>query len=187
MIGPIGQWVIETACRQVNLWRQQGLKLYLSVNISGRQRDLGLDAQSLAATLKEIGFPANELVLEITEGMLLDNSNKTVDWLKSFSDLGVHLAIDDFGTGYSALSYLKRFPINMLKIDREFISEMTCDSEDILLVEAIISMARSLKLRLIAEGVETTEQRELLVQMGCEYLQGYLFCKLFLQTHLLLG
>ena len=177
LIGPIGQWVIETACRQVNLWRQQGLKLYLSVNISGRQRDLGLDAQSLAATLKEIGFPANELVLEITEGMLLDNSNKTVDWLKSFSDLGVHLAIDDFGTGYSALSYLKRFPINMLKIDREFISEMTCDSEDILLVEAIISMARSLKLRLIAEGVETTEQRELLVQMGCEYLQGYLFCK----------
>lgn len=177
LIGPIGQWVLETACQQVNLWRQQGIKLYLSVNISGRQRDLGLDATLLQQILNHAHFPANELVLEITEGMLLDNSDATIAWLQSFSDMGVHLAIDDFGTGYSALSYLKRFPIDMLKIDREFISEMTVNSDDSLLVEAIISMARSLKLRLIAEGVETDEQRELLLQLGCEYLQGYFFCK----------
>jgi len=177
LIGPIGQWVLETACRQVNLWRQQGLKLYLSVNISGRQRDLGLDASSLQSILEQSHFPADELVLEITEGMLLDNSDATIEWLQSFSDIGVHLAIDDFGTGYSALSYLKRFPIDMLKIDREFISEMTVNSDDSLLVEAIISMARSLKLRLIAEGVETDEQRKLLLSLGCEYLQGYFFCK----------
>ena len=177
LIGPIGEWVLKTACTQVSEWRQRGLKLYLSVNISGKQRDLGLDAEQLDAILTTTHFPANELVLEITEGMLLDNSDETIRWLQSFSDLGVHLAIDDFGTGYSALSYLKRFPIDMLKIDREFISEMTVQSDDSLLVEAIISMARSLKLRLIAEGVETQEQRELLYQLGCEYLQGYYFCK----------
>lgn len=177
LIGPIGQWVLETACRQVNAWRQQGFKIYLSVNISGRQRDLGLDASSLKTILEKSHFPADELVLEITEGMLLDNRDATIDWLQSFSNMGVHLAIDDFGTGYSALSYLKRFPIDMLKIDREFISEMTVNNEDALLVEAIISMARSLKLHLVAEGVETEEQRKYLLSLGCEYLQGYFFCK----------
>lgn len=177
LIGPIGEWVLETACHQVSLWHQQGVKLYLSVNISGRQRGLGLNAALLNKILGQTQLPASQLVLEITEGMLLDNSDATIEWLQSFSDLGVHLAIDDFGTGYSALSYLKRFPINMLKIDREFISELTLNNEDALLVKAIISMARSLNLRLIAEGVETEAQRLLLHQLGCEYLQGYHFSK----------
>lgn len=177
LIGPIGQWILETACRQVSQWHQQGLKFYLSVNISGRQRDLGLDAELLSSILERTELAAGQLVLEITEGMLLDNSDETIAWLQSFCDLGIHLAIDDFGTGYSSLSYLKRFPIDTLKIDREFIRELTLDNEDALLVEAIISMARSLKLRLIAEGVETAEQRSALFRLGCEYLQGYHFSR----------
>ncbi|WP_417579084.1 EAL domain-containing protein [Nitrincola sp.] len=177
LIGPIGQWVLETACQQVSQWQQQGLKLYLSVNISGRQRDLGMDAPLLRRILMQAKLPAEQLVLEITEGMLLDNSDETIAWLQSFCDLGVHLAIDDFGTGYSALSYLKRFPIDTLKIDQGFVRDLTLDNEDALLVEAIISMARSLKLRLIAEGVETEEQRHVLFSLGCEFLQGYYFAK----------
>ena len=177
LIGPIGQWVLETACAQVSQWHQQGMKLYLSVNISGRQRDLGMDAPLLHRILQESRLGAEQLVLEITEGMLLQNSNETIAWLQSFCDLGVHLAIDDFGTGYSALSYLKRFPIDTLKIDREFVRDLTLDNEDARLVEAIISMARSLKLRLIAEGVETAEQRHVLHSLGCEFLQGYYFAK----------
>ncbi|WP_327124450.1 putative bifunctional diguanylate cyclase/phosphodiesterase [Nitrincola sp. A-D6] len=177
LIGPIGQWVLETACQQISLWQQQGLKLYLSVNISGRQRNLGMDAPLLHRILQESRLEAAQLVLEITEGMLLENSEETIAWLQSFCDLGVHLAIDDFGTGYSALSYLKRFPIDTLKIDREFVRDLTLDNEDALLVEAIISMARSLKLRLIAEGVETAEQRNVLFSLGCEFLQGYYFAK----------
>lgn len=177
LIGPIGQWVLETACQQVSQWQQQGLKLYLSVNISGRQRDLGMDAPLLRRILMQAKLSAEQLVLEITEGMLLDNSDETIAWLQSFCDLGVHLAIDDFGTGYSALSYLKRFPIDTLKIDREFVRDLTLANEDALLVEAIISMARSLKLRLIAEGVETAEQRAVLFSLGCEFLQGYYFAR----------
>ncbi|KAA0874131.1 sensor domain-containing protein [Nitrincola tapanii] len=177
LIGPIGLWILETTCRQVKAWRDQGHQLYLSVNISGRQRDLGLDAESLQQILHNTELPADQLVLEITEGMLLDDSDETIVWLRAFKDLGVHLAIDDFGTGYSSLSYLKRFPIDTLKIDREFIRDLTLDNEDALLVEAIISMAHSLKLRLIAEGVETAEQRCILYQLGCGYLQGFHFAR----------
>ncbi len=177
LIGPIGLWVLETACSQLTLWNSEGHHLYLSVNISGRQRDLGLDATQLSSILDKTGFKPDQLVLEITEGLLLDYSDDTIVWLQAFKDIGVHLAIDDFGTGYSSLSYLKRFPIDTLKIDREFVRDLTQDSEDALLVEAIISMAKSLKLRLIAEGVETEEQRQLLNELGCQYQQGYLFAR----------
>ncbi|WP_409523210.1 EAL domain-containing protein [Nitrincola sp. MINF-07-Sa-05] len=177
LIGPIGLWVLETACSQLTHWNSEGHHLYLSVNISGRQRDLGLDATQLASILDKTGFKPDQLVLEITEGLLLDYSDDTIVWLQAFKDIGVHLAIDDFGTGYSSLSYLKRFPIDTLKIDREFVRDLTQDSEDALLVEAIISMAKSLKLRLIAEGVETEEQRQLLDELGCQFQQGYLFAR----------
>jgi len=177
MIGVIGQWVLETACQQAGQWITKGYNLYLSVNLSGRQRSLGLDEVVLRRILESTAFKPENLVLEITEGMLLDNSHSTIEWLTSFSRMGVQLAIDDFGTGYSALSYLKRFPIDILKIDREFIRELGHNTQDMLVVKAIISMAKSLKLRIIAEGVETDEQLTILKGLNCEFVQGYLFSK----------
>jgi EAL domain-containing protein (putative c-di-GMP-specific phosphodiesterase class I) len=116
------------------------------------------------------------LILEITESLLIQDSEETVAWLQGFKDLGISLAIDDFGTGYSSLSYLKRFPVDTLKIDREFIRDLNNDRYADSLVSAIISMAASLELRLIAEGVETEKQRLSLITQGCRFMQGYLFC-----------
>ena len=175
MIGPIGLWVLKTAAQQVVRWHQQGYEISLSVNLSERQKDLGLNAQQLDALLKETGLAPSLLTLEMTESLLMEDSNDCQQWLTSLKSLGCHLAIDDFGTGYSSLSYLKRFPIDLLKIDRAFIQDLTENSEDRLLVEAIISMAGSLKLGLVAEGVEHPEQRQILAQLGCHKLQGYLF------------
>ncbi|SFX09809.1 EAL domain-containing protein [Marinospirillum alkaliphilum] len=175
LIGPIGYWVLETACHQAAVWNRQGAGLYLSVNLSGRQKELGLTAEVLARLLQQSGLQARDLMLEITESLLLDDHRGAAEWLASFKALGVQLAIDDFGTGYSSLSYLKRYPLDTLKIDRSFIRDCTNNPEDALLVDAIIAMARSLKLKLIAEGVETAEQQTHLQSLGCELLQGYLF------------
>ncbi|EXJ12773.1 putative bifunctional diguanylate cyclase/phosphodiesterase [Nitrincola nitratireducens] len=177
LIGSIGEWVLDTALMHAKNWHNQGQKLYISVNLSRRQLDLGMNDKKLSALLSKHQFDPSYLVLEITESLLLDNSDTTVIRLESIKDLGVHLAIDDFGTGYSSLSYLKRFPIDSLKIDKEFVRDLTSDSDDVELVTAIIAMARSLKLRLIAEGVETEEQRKILLRLGCEFLQGYYFAK----------
>ncbi len=176
LIGSIGEWVLETACRQVQQLHAAGHSLYLSVNISERQRDLGLDAEAVARVLSYHQLDPAQLILEITEGLLLQDSAETVSWLQGFKALGVSLAIDDFGTGYSSLSYLKRFPVDTLKIDREFIRDLNSDRYADSLVSAIISMAASLELRLIAEGVETEKQRLTLIGQGCSYMQGYLFC-----------
>ncbi|GAA0681179.1 hypothetical protein GCM10009104_02140 [Marinobacterium maritimum] len=176
LIGSIGEWVLETACEQVQQFYAAGHELYLSVNISERQRDLGLDADAVASVLKHHQLDPSRLILEITEGLLLQDSQETVAWLQGFKGLGISLAIDDFGTGYSSLSYLKRFPVDTLKIDREFIRDLNSDRYADSLVSAIISMAASLELRLIAEGVETEKQRLTLIGQGCNYMQGYLFC-----------
>ena len=177
LIGAIGEWVLETACAQLKNWSDRGLHLYLSVNISERQRELGLDADVVKNILQRYKINPEQLVLEITEGLLLQDSEDTIDWLKGFKRIGVHLAIDDFGTGYSSLSYLKRFPVDTLKIDREFVRDLNADRYADSLVSAIISMAASLELRLIAEGVETEAQRATLSQQGCQFMQGYLFCR----------
>ena len=177
LIGRIGEWVLETACEQVSRLGKAGHSLYLSVNISERQHDLGLDAEAVAAVLAHYQLPPENLILEITESLLLQDSKETVAWLQGFKELGVSLAIDDFGTGYSSLGYLKRFPVDTVKIDREFIRDLDTDRYADSLVSAIISMAASLELRLIAEGVETDKQRLTLVSQGCRYMQGYLFCK----------
>lgn len=177
LIGSIGEWVLETSCAQVSRLNKEGQALYLSVNISERQRDLGLDADAVSAVLEHHDLKPEWLLLEITEGLLLQDSEETVTWLEGFKALGVSLAIDDFGTGYSSLGYLKRFPVDTLKIDREFIRDLNTDRYADSLVSAIISMAASLELRLIAEGVETDKQRLTLVSQGCCYMQGYLFCR----------
>jgi diguanylate cyclase (GGDEF)-like protein/PAS domain S-box-containing protein len=176
LIGSIGEWVLETACRQIQTLTAAGHELYLSVNISERQRDLGLNAAAVSRVLAEHQMSPARLILEITESLLIQDSEETVAWLQGFKDLGISLAIDDFGTGYSSLSYLKRFPVDTLKIDREFIRDLNNDRYADSLVSAIISMAASLELRLIAEGVETEKQRLSLITQGCRFMQGYLFC-----------
>ncbi len=175
LIGVIGDWVLKTACAQARRWRSSGLKIGMSVNLSCGQRSLGLTSWSLASILQDTGLPGEALTLEITEGVLVEDSAEVVDWLLGFKRLGVSLSVDDFGTGYSSLSYLKKFPVDVLKIDRAFVSDMVNSRQDASLVKAILAVGKSLGLKLVAEGVETEQQRELLSAYGCSYLQGYLF------------
>lgn len=175
---PVGEWILETACAQLQAWRSAGRILpRLSINLSGRQFfDPGLKLQ-LERLLKNTGLEPQALELEITETVLMQNDRATRDNLEGLQALGLRLSIDDFGTGYSSLSYLKRFPIDTLKIDRSFIRDLSTDPDDAAIVSAIIVMAHSLKMEVVAEGVETQEQLDFLRSRDCDTLQGYLFSK----------
>lgn len=178
LIVPLTQWVLRHACEQVQAWRTMGLaSLRISVNISAidlRQHDF---VDKLAAILNETGLPATLLELEITERVLMQNVDDTVQMLNRIKAMGVRLALDDFGTGYSSLSYLRRFPIDVLKIDQSFVQGLHENSQDAQLISAIIGMGRSLELSIIAEGVETVEQLNFLKTLQCEEGQGFLFSK----------
>ncbi|MBY8948062.1 EAL domain-containing protein [Pseudomonas sp. SH10-3B] len=178
LIVPVTQWVLRHACEQAQAWRTMGLApLRISVNISAidfRQREF---VDNLAAILKQTGLPPNLLELEITESVLMQNVDDTVDILNRIKAMGVRLALDDFGTGYSSLSYLRRFPIDVLKIDQSFVRGLHENSQDAQLISAIIGMGRSLELNIIAEGVETVEQLNFLRSQQCEEGQGFLFSK----------
>lgn len=176
-IQEIGLWVLETACKQLSAWHAEGNDYYLSVNISGRQIAEGISPSLLAATVQRYGVSPSRLVLEITEGVLLTDVSQALNWLNEVRDLGFRVYLDDFGTGYSSLSYLKRFPVNTVKIDKSFVRDMSSNSSDLALVGAIIAMARSLSLEVVAEGVETLAQLQLLQQMQCRSIQGYYFSK----------
>jgi len=176
LIRSIGNWVLEQACLQAAVWRREfnpGLKV--SVNLSGRQMKRANMAETLSGILQRVGLPADALILEITESLLMSDDPDISADLLSIQSMGVMLAVDDFGTGYSSLSYLKHLPVEMLKIDRSFVMDLPDDSEDAALVQAILSIAESLGLMVVAEGVETGEQAQFLRDHGCQLAQGYLF------------
>ena len=180
LIVEIGDWVFREAVRWAKRW--SGLTcddFQISINISPVQLKTDGDAQEQAwlAYLEALHFPATGVVLEITEGLLLEDNNKVQEKLRRYKHAGIQMAIDDFGTGYSSLSYLKKFDIDFLKIDRSFIRNLGIDPNDRVLSEAIIMMAHQLGLKVIAEGVETEEQSNFLLASGCDYAQGYLFSK----------
>lgn len=178
LIIPIGEWVIKTVCTQIKTWQNQGYIVpRVAINLSGRQfRDKDL-TKNIARILNETGVEAEYITLEITESMLIDNIEKVVETLKCLSEMGIHISIDDFGTGYSSLSYLKRFPIHTLKIDRTFVRDIVTDKNDRTIVAAIIAMAHSLEMDVIAEGIETEEQLNLLIAQKCDHYQGYYFSR----------
>lgn len=176
LIIPITEWVLATACRQAQKWQEAGLPLMrMAVNISSRHfREAGLDMM-VERVLTETGMPPEYLELELTESVIMEYTDATVQTIGRLWAIGVQLALDDFGTGYSSLSYLKRFPMHVLKVDRSFIKDLTIDSGDAALTRAIIVMAHSLEMQVVAEGVETAEQLEYLRNEGCDFIQGYYY------------
>jgi diguanylate cyclase (GGDEF)-like protein/PAS domain S-box-containing protein len=177
LILPIGQWVLETACAQIKAWERDALTrdLVLAVNVSARQfRQADFVTQVQAVVQRQSINPAL-LKLELTEGMLLENIEDTITTMNALNEIGVQFSLDDFGTGYSSLQYLKRLPLDQIKIDQSFVRDIATDNSDIVIVRTIIAMARSLGIAVIAEGVETEEQRQLLLENGCTHYQGFLF------------
>ncbi|WP_370280989.1 EAL domain-containing protein [Pontibacterium sp.] len=174
LIEPVGEWVLRTACQQLAHWHQQGFAhLRMSVNLSARQlRSTSLISQVTAA-LAHCGLPASALELEITESLAMENPEQAISILGQLNAMGITIAIDDFGTGYSSLAYLKKLPIQILKLDREFVSHIETDSNDAAISTATISLAHSLGLKVVAEEVETQHQHNFLRQQGCDYLQGF--------------
>jgi len=177
LIIAIGDWILREACRQALAWLQQGLRLRVAVNVSGRQFRQQSFLRTVAQALRDTGLEAKWLELELTESVLLQEMSLTVEAFDQLREMGVQIAIDDFGTGYSSLSYLKRFGVDRLKIDRSFIKDATRDRNDAAIVRAIIAMAKGLQIQVTAEGVETAEQLAFLQNEGCSEAQGYLFSR----------
>ena len=178
LIVPLGQWVMRAACKQSKAWRSAGLKVpRIAINVSSYQFRHGRFAETLAQTLIDTGADAQDLSLELTEGVIMDNVKNNVETLRQLKEIGLKLSIDDFGTGYSSLSYLNKFPLDELKIDRSFIQEIRGPQDRAAIITAIIAMAHSLGLRVVAEGVETTSQLAFLEAQGCDEFQGYLKSK----------
>ena len=177
LINAIGAWVLRAACADSRNWRQSAdaLSTRVSINVSSGQFFNGFDAAYISSVLREFDFPPEQLILEITESILIDDDQRVAAILNAIRDLGVSIALDDFGTGYSALGYLRRFPVSMIKIDRSFINDMKSGATAVRLVESIVAMANALYIEVVAEGVETHMQANLLLNMGCTAGQGYLF------------
>lgn len=178
LIEVLGSWVLEEACRQLGAWRAQGVEdIRMAVNLSAQQlRSPGL-VQSVDALLKQHGLKGGDLELEITESVAMENPDQAIGQLQALRDLGIQLAIDDFGTGYSSLAYLKRLPIQILKLDRTFVRDIETDPSDAEISAATLALAHNLGLKVVAEGVETDAQRDYLIRHRCDFMQGYLFSK----------
>jgi EAL domain-containing protein (putative c-di-GMP-specific phosphodiesterase class I) len=175
LIDRVGDWVLETACQQHKKWRDAGHgHMRVAVNLSVRQLRQGNLVKTVETLLGRYDIEPSGLELEITESMIMKDTEHAVAVLKTLSAMGVHLTMDDFGTGYSSLSYLKRFPQNTIKIDRSFVNDIADDPDDLEIIRTIINMGHSLRRRVVAEGVETEAQRQLLRHLRCDEMQGFL-------------
>ncbi|MBC3234187.1 EAL domain-containing response regulator [Pseudomonas lurida] len=178
LIVPVGRWVIDTVCQQIAEWQRGAIgAVEVSVNVSGHQLIEGDLIADIARLLAQHGVAPHWLEVELTEGSLMENTQHTIDSLQRLHAMGVKISIDDFGTGYSSLAYLRRFPIDTLKIDIAFIREVTSNPQDAAITRTIIELAHSLSLRVVAEGVETQAQLAFLKDAGCDQIQGYLFSR----------
>jgi diguanylate cyclase (GGDEF)-like protein len=178
LILPLGTWVMQAACEQLEKWRHTPLgQLVVSVNVSSHQIYSDDLLETVKNTVLANGIEPNKLELEITESMLMRDIDSTIDTMVKLKKFGVGLSIDDFGTGYSSLSYLKRFPIDALKIDSSFVRDLQCDNDDAAICAAILAMAHTLDLKVVAEGVELDAQVDYLRSHKCDQIQGYLFSK----------
>ena len=178
LIVPIGDWVLRTACKQLRQWRDAGLPPFrVAVNISALQLQQPTFIHSVHDAITESGLAPDDIILEITESAAVQNLNWTLSVLDQLRTLGVHVAIDDFGTGQSSLVYLKRFPIDVLKMDREFLKDATTTASDAAILASIVALGHSLGLYVVAEGIEELAEMELLEAQGCDALQGYYFSR----------
>jgi EAL domain-containing protein (putative c-di-GMP-specific phosphodiesterase class I) len=175
LIAPLGRWVLTEACRQAVAWGDRPIRM--AVNVSVRQFDGEDFAATVAEVLSETGMPADRLCLEMTESVLLTDTDENLGRMVALKALGVRLAMDDFGTGYSSMAYLRRFPMDVLKIDKSFVDRLGEEAADDALVGTIVRMGRSLGMTLVAEGIETRSQYETLREMGCDVGQGYLLSR----------
>jgi EAL domain-containing protein (putative c-di-GMP-specific phosphodiesterase class I) len=178
LIVPVGEWVMASVCAQIKAWQRQGISdRPVAINLSARQfQQPGLDA-AIARLIEETGVDPRLIDLEITETLLMRDAEQAARVLKTLKSYGLRIAVDDFGTGYSSLAYLKRFPLDALKIDRAFVRDVTTDADDAAIAIAIIGLAHSLKLKVIAEGVETQAQLRFLREHGCDEIQGWVFAE----------
>ena len=177
LIIEVGEWVARNACQQLRHWHDAGYPIRMAINVSSRQFNDKRLEERVQKAIQQSGVPATAIELEITESLLMQNPSRTEQTLKNFAQMGINLAIDDFGVGYSSLSYLRRFPLNTLKIDRAFVNDITTDPDDAAIITTIIAMAKALKLATVAEGVETQAQLDFLRALHCDTVQGYLFSK----------
>ncbi|MFA6969908.1 MAG: EAL domain-containing protein [Gallionella sp.] len=179
LILPIGLWVLETACAQLKEWQQEALtrELVLAVNVSARQFRNPDFVNQVRSAVQRHAIDATRLKLELTESLLLDNVEEAIEHMNALKEVGIRFSMDDFGTGYSSLQYLKRLPLDQIKIDQSFVRDIVTNSSDSAIVHTIIAMAKSLNMDIIAEGVETKQQRQVILDNGCSYYQGYLFGK----------
>jgi EAL domain-containing protein (putative c-di-GMP-specific phosphodiesterase class I) len=177
LIGTLGQWVIDEACRQARAWRDQGLRMRVAINLSVhqlRQPDL---AERIARALRHHQVHPQLLTCEITESVAMEDAEGTMKIFERLAAVGVNISIDDFGTGYSSLAYLRKLPAGELKIDRSFVLDLESSPDARAVVDAVVKLAQALGLKVVAEGVETEAQSEILRELGCHELQGYLYAK----------
>jgi EAL domain-containing protein (putative c-di-GMP-specific phosphodiesterase class I) len=178
LIVPIGKWALRTACLQARAWAAQGLPLLrIAVNLSARQFMSPTLLDDVIETIAETEMNSHLIEFEVTESMMMREPEEAVALLRSLKMIGVRLTIDDFGTGYSSLAYLKRLPIDCVKIDASFVRGIPVDASDVAITETIIAMSRNLGLKVVAEGVETHDQARFLEQAGCDEMQGFYFSK----------
>jgi EAL domain-containing protein (putative c-di-GMP-specific phosphodiesterase class I) len=176
----LDRWVLRAACEQMLVWMNEfgeNAPQSMSVNLSSRQFAQPDLVQCVAEILAETGLPAANLKLEITESAIMGNLDSVAVQLNGLCDLGLHLSIDDFGTGYSSLSYLHRLPLHTLKVDRSFAQEVSEGGQNLEIVRAIVMLAHALKMDVVAEGIETPQQRDLFRELGCEFAQGFYFSR----------